>query len=321
MKIGTHNGNFQADDVFAVAALIILHSKATVMRTRNEIALAGCDIVVDVGGKYDHETWRYDHHQEGRAGARDNGILYSAFGLVWKHFGDEVVGASMPTHLFNDVPPDFVANEVDRRFVQAVDALDNGQAFFEGGPVFDNMRGYSLSSAITSLNPTWAEGQDYDGRFQIALNLAGALLKRVIAEAYAKVKAEEYVRGAIEIALDPRIIVLGKGCPWQDIIINEAPGALYVVFPYEAGGWMCQCVPAALGSFEKRKALPEAWAGKRDEKFQQITDVSDGIFCHPARFVCGAQSEASAIRLAKMAADYPRLKTKEEWAEHGSSTD
>ena len=36
---------------------------AEIVRTRDPEKLAACDIVVDVGGEYDPQRHRYDHHQ------------------------------------------------------------------------------------------------------------------------------------------------------------------------------------------------------------------------------------------------------------------
>jgi uncharacterized UPF0160 family protein len=47
--IATHNSNFHADDVFAVAALKQLYPSAKVIRTRNLDELDQADIVLDVG--------------------------------------------------------------------------------------------------------------------------------------------------------------------------------------------------------------------------------------------------------------------------------
>ena len=39
------------------------YSEASIVRSRNDNTLKSCDIVVDVGGVYDPNTHRYDHHQ------------------------------------------------------------------------------------------------------------------------------------------------------------------------------------------------------------------------------------------------------------------
>lgn len=63
--IGTHNGTFHCDEALACFMLrqIPEYAQAKVVRTRDSETLDKCDIVVDVGGVYDHSTMRYDHHQ------------------------------------------------------------------------------------------------------------------------------------------------------------------------------------------------------------------------------------------------------------------
>ena len=76
-KIGTHNGVFHADDVFACATLSLIFPDSEIVRSRDPKILASCDFRVDVGGKYDPSTNDFDHHQ-GKI-LRDNGIPYAAF--------------------------------------------------------------------------------------------------------------------------------------------------------------------------------------------------------------------------------------------------
>jgi uncharacterized UPF0160 family protein len=61
ITFGSHNGNFHADDVFAIAALSILHSEYRILRSRDPEVWAQCDYLVDVGGVYDHKNKIYDH--------------------------------------------------------------------------------------------------------------------------------------------------------------------------------------------------------------------------------------------------------------------
>ena len=87
ITIATHNGNFHADDVFSIAALKNIFPAFNLVRTRDLEVIGKADVVIDVGGIYDPETGRFDHHQRGGAGERENGIPYSSFGLVWKKYG------------------------------------------------------------------------------------------------------------------------------------------------------------------------------------------------------------------------------------------
>uniref|UniRef100_A0A452U044 Uncharacterized protein n=1 Tax=Ursus maritimus TaxID=29073 RepID=A0A452U044_URSMA len=64
-RIGTHSGTFHCDEALACALLRLLpeYRDAEIVRTRDPEKLASCDIVVDVGGEYDPQRHRYDHHQ------------------------------------------------------------------------------------------------------------------------------------------------------------------------------------------------------------------------------------------------------------------
>jgi uncharacterized UPF0160 family protein len=78
-KIGTHNGTFHCDEVLACCMLRQLHEykDAEIIRTRDQAALEECDIVVDVGGVYEPEKHRYDHHQ--RYGRCQSPYLFLSF--------------------------------------------------------------------------------------------------------------------------------------------------------------------------------------------------------------------------------------------------
>jgi uncharacterized UPF0160 family protein len=63
--IGTHSGAFHMDEVLG-ATMLTKYTKewkdAKITRTRDEKILAGLDLIIDVGGKYDPATLRFDHH-------------------------------------------------------------------------------------------------------------------------------------------------------------------------------------------------------------------------------------------------------------------
>jgi len=309
MKIGTHNASFQCDDVMAVAMLMTVYGEDdfVVIRTRDEKVLETCNVVVDVGGVYDHEKRRYDHHQVGRAGARDNGVMYSACGLVWKHYGITICeGGQARNNVEYDLAERMV-QRVDTHFVQALDATDNGQELFTGGTAnFEGLRSNSLSSLIASMNPCWHEAhKDFDRRFHQAVFVAKDFLERAIESARGVLLAEAIVRKAISQAQnhgwDSRVIELSHFCPWQEVVVTETEFAKYVIFPDEVGKFMVQCVPDKLGGFGKRRALPEAWAGLRNEEFQKGTGVEGAIFCHAGLFICGAETLEGARKLAALA--------------------
>ena len=88
-RLITHDGMFHADEVLATAVLRTIFDEAQVLRTRDPHILntAGPESVLyDVGGAYDPDRNRFDHHQPG-APTRQDGSPYSAFGLIWDRYG------------------------------------------------------------------------------------------------------------------------------------------------------------------------------------------------------------------------------------------
>jgi len=281
--IVTHNGNFHADDVFSIAALKSILPSFKLVRTRDLELIAKADIVVDVGGEYDADAGRFDHHQRGGAGERENGMPYSSFGLIWQKYGVEICQGNQD-----------VANAVDAGLVSTIDAIDCGHV--EG-----IYKGISLSQTIGMFNPTWQEDSHFDTCFDEAVDFALRVLTRFIASANGGISAKEIVAKAIENAEDPRVIVLEKYTPWKRTVHALSEEALYVVYPSQTGQWRIQTVPVELGSFEDRKSLPKEWAGLSDKELKDVTGIDDAMFCHNGLFIAGAESFASTMKMASLA--------------------
>lgn len=281
--IATHNGNFHADDVFSIAALKSIFPSFKLIRTRDSEIIAKADMVIDVGGEYDAESDRFDHHQRGGAGERENGIPYSSFGLIWQKYGLEICQGNQD-----------VANAVDAGLVSKIDAIDCGHV--EG--IYE---GISLSQTIGMFNPTWQEDGDFDACFDEAVDFASRVLTRFIASANGGISAKAIVAEAIEKAEDPRVIVLEKYTPWKRTVHKLSEEALYVVYPSQTGQWRIQTVPVELGSFEDRKPLPKQWAGLSDNDLKEVTDIDDAMFCHNGCFIAGAESFESTMKMASIA--------------------
>lgn len=282
----THDGKFHADDVFAVAALLLAEPTATVVRTRDEATIGRADIVVDVGGVYDETHNRFDHHQSEGAGGRGNKIPYAAFGLVWKKFGRELCESEE------------VARRVDEVLVTPIDANDNGIDL--SVPAEADLWSYTIADAVRAFVPTWLEkNADIDAAFLEAVSFATRVILREIARAKAMIAGEGEVRKAYAEAEDKRLIVLDGDFSWKDTLA-KLPEPLFVVHPQD-GTWRLYCVRDNPRQFRNRKNLPESWAGLRDAKLAQMTGVGDAVFCHRNRFMAVAKSKQSAIRLAQIA--------------------
>ncbi len=291
LKVATHNGTFHADDVFAFAILRAASGgQVELARSRDRQAWDAAAVVFDVGGVYDRDARRYDHHMRDKP-LRPNGEPFSSAGLVWRDFGEATAGRMLPEASAEDITR--VVEMVDAGLVRDIDLMDNGAMMPTPG---------HFSTVIEAFNATFVEdGRDETAAFLQAADIAALVLERACARAYASVRAQATVAAAARRAEDSRIIVLDSRVPWEDAVYDLGLSeALYVIRPAGAA-WTCSAVPPERGSFAQRHPLPEAWGGLRDEAFAGLTGVPDATFCHPALFVCGARSREGAVALARIA--------------------
>lgn len=289
IRIITHNGNFHVDDLFATAALQILHGAehTEVLRSRDPEIWKSGDYILDVGGIYDTTIGRYDHHQHGGAGARSNGIPYSALGLVWKHHGEALCGSKE------------VAERVDRNMVSPIDLADNGIEVYAS--TYNEVHPFLIHHVLVVMRPTWKEGAVHDERFMELLPWARRIIEREIVSTRDNLEGEQYVKKAYDEAEDKRLIVLNGAYSWQEVLA-KTPDAIYVVKPKSQGtNWEIECVRNDLHSFINRKTLPEEWRGYRDEELSQKTGVTGSIFCHNTGFIAVTETKEGALQLAQMA--------------------
>ncbi len=292
MKIVTHNVKFHTDDVFAVAALLLVFPEAQVERTRDEEVINVADIVVDVGGVWDEERNRFDHHQIEGAGQRDNGIPYSSFGLVWKKFGESISGSEL------------VSKRIDTILAQPIDAGDAGVETFSN--VFPGVRPFIINGVITSFRPTWKEDEDWDKAFLEAVDWAKNFLLRQIKIQKDFLEAEDVVLKAYEASVDKRIIIIDDSRSFGREIVSEILSnfdePIYAVFfRRDHKSWQLLALGRGINSFSMRRPLPEAWRAKSGSELHAETGVNGGIFCHKTGFMCVVQSRDAAIELAKIA--------------------
>ncbi len=289
--IVTHSGDFHPDDVFAVAtiALALNSTKTpfTIIRSRDAEIIKKGDYVVDVGGEYNELANRFDHHQAGGGGARANNVPYASFGLVWKKFGEKICGSK------------YLADLIDERLVQPIDAPDNGVEIYT--PTFPHVHPYQIQNIIFSFLPTWKEDTKTDGIFNHLIQFVQPIIEREVKALSDIEEGKRFVEDAYRLAEDKRIIILEKGYPWQ-VVLNQYREPLFAVYPSEHDGtWHAKAVKDDFYQFKNRKDFPETWAGKRDGELAAITGVPEAIFCHNKRFIIAAKTKEAALKLVEMA--------------------
>jgi len=289
IRIITHSGSFHADELLAVAALeIYLGEKPyEVIRTRDPQVIATGDYVVDVGGVYDPAINRFDHHQHGGADVRANGIPYSSFGLVWKHYGEKIAGSKE------------AAEAIDRQIGYPVDLGDNGiEHYTKVRPDTDPLL---LHFVVAMFRPTWKSSESFDARFMELVVFFRRMLLLAITVEQDKILGKQMVEAAYQEAGDKRLIVLDKPYPWQEVLASH-PECLYVVKPKSQNThFEVEAVRDNVYGFTNRKNLPVEWAGMTGEKLREITGVPDAVFCHDKLYIAVAESKEGALALAELA--------------------
>lgn len=285
-KIAVHNRDFHADEVFAVSILRLIYPKVKVIRTRDEKKLKEVDARIDVGKKYNFKTNDFDHHQKGGAGKRDNGIPYASAGLIWKHFGKNLVSS------------DEVFNYIDEKIIQYIDADDEGINTY----IIKKLAPYTVADFIKGLNPSGLNQKDglFDEYFEEVVIIIAKLLKREIKVAEELIKAGKIIKEEIKKS-NGEYLLLNNYIPWKKAVIEES-NIKYVVShdPIE-NHWSIRAVPLSLNTFENRKDLPKAWAGLAEGDLQKVTGVKDAKFCHNKLFTARAKSKEGAIKLVELA--------------------
>lgn len=111
------------------------------------------------------ENNRFDHHQRGFSETFGHGHVtkLSSAGLVYKHFGREVVAKLMgrPSHEKVDADVETVYLQIYKNFMEAIDAIDNGINQWDSSDPPKYVNTTHLSARVGNLNPRWNE--DIDG--------------------------------------------------------------------------------------------------------------------------------------------------------------
>lgn len=327
VKIGTHDGAFHCDEALACFMLKTLprYKDAVIIRTRDASILDTCDIVVDVGNKYDPSKHRYDHHMRDfkesvstviNKPGYDCKIKLSSAGLIYCHFGQEIIKQLFPA-LGDDDNLEIIYKKIYNTLIKEIDAIDNGLTMCEGEPEYRIVT--CLSSRVSFLNPPWnSEGIDADKQFSKAMELTGReFVEHVKHAVEVWLPAREIVQDAIarRFEIDPsgEIIELSRGAPWiEHLFAIEKEQNIEKVLKYviwKDDNYRVRCVPVEPSSFVCRLFLPEAWAGHRDQQLENACGIKGSLFVHTARFIGGHATREGAIAMAKKSLELGKAAT------------
>ncbi|KAK6696987.1 hypothetical protein SNK05_003371 [Fusarium graminearum] len=219
---------------------------ADLVRTRDPAVLATCHTVVDVGGEYDAEKRRFDHHQRGfNTTFPGRPTKLSSAGLVFLHFGRAIVAERLG--LSEDSPDvDLIYKKLYENFVEALDAHDNGISVYDPAAIAAagiekrfSEGAFGLGAVVGRLNPKWndptpsdpAEAQAAeDAKFNEASSRIGQEFDRDLDNYAASwLPARTIVQEAFnkrkQYDEQGRILILeGQSVPWKDHLYTLEDG-------------------------------------------------------------------------------------------------
>ncbi len=262
----THSGPFHADDVLAWGLIqVFVDPKATLVRTRDAQRLDAADIVFDVGGIYDPDAGRFDHHQNSYQGP------LSSAGMVlnWLEASGKV-----------EEP---LAKRIRKRVCTYVDDVDNGRR--EPDPVVP-----CFASMVEAYNRGSKDLNGFDAAFARAGEMAAHFVQG-IADGFAEeAAARKVVHDALRDAeaRQSNTLFLNPYVRWKPAYFElggEVHPTEFVIAPGPDGSWRTLAIPPRMGSFDQKKSLPLEWAGLVDDALVEVTGVTGARFCHKNRFI------------------------------------
>lgn len=273
---GTHSGTFHADEVAACALLVIFDQidQDKIVRTRDLALLAEMEYVCDVGGLYNPEKKRFDHHQLDYQGS------LSSAGMVLKYLKDFEIIEEELFHFLN------------RSLIMGIDAIDNGQVT----PVVGHC---SFSGVIANFVPVKYDPDPslLEQSFYEALTFVKGHLERLV-ERFLYIRECRYdVERAMREGTE--LLVFDRSIPWMESFFElggDGHPALFLVMP-TGENWKLRGIPPSIRErMSVRHPLPKEWAGLLDDELEKVSKIKGAIFCHKGRFISVWRTKEAALK-------------------------
>ncbi|MBN2145289.1 MAG: MYG1 family protein [Candidatus Aureabacteria bacterium] len=283
LVVVTHDGEFHADDVVGVSLLRWTLGNFTLERTRDMELIQRADIVLDVGGIYNPEKKRFDHHQK-----EYEGRLASA-GMVLKWLvREEKLDIKFAEYL-------------EELFINGVDRQDNGLYSPQSGIC-------TFSDFIWSFNPFLpsVSEKDYLVKFEEAVILTCQFLERLKNRYIQKQKYRKIFREILkkQKSMPPHLLVLDDQIPWKEYVWEEpeCEDIWLAIFPVTKKKWILHTIPETRENpYSSRIKLPESWAGLLEGDLEKKCGLKEAIFCHKQRFMAAFKTKEAALHAANLA--------------------
>ena len=302
INLVTHSGQFHADDIFSTAFLHVYYrhkDKTIKVKCRRSIKkedIEKADIVYDIGLVYNPKKLRFDHHQNDAGLIRENGIPYAAFGLVFKHFGTELI-----TLISGEKNKKVIAeifDIIEKKLVQHIDAMDNGTATYK--QVFKGVDVATIDNYFQMCK--FAAGVDdmkmIDKKFFELVKFSEPIIENIIDYAVHIQSEKALAVRAYNKAKDKRIIICDR---FYSFNFNTFPEPLLVAYPDLRDNWSAKNVQTGEDLYDARFYFPESWRGLVEVELEKACGVKGAKFCHKSGFLCVNETKEGLLKMIEIA--------------------
>ncbi|MGE3954640.1 MAG: MYG1 family protein [Parachlamydiales bacterium] len=278
-SVGIHDGPFHADEVTAVALLLLTDrvDRDRIHRSRDPEVLDECEYVCDVGGTYDPAQKRFDHHQVDYRGG------LSSAGMVLEFLWREGALEKEEYHFLRE------------NLMDGVDLHDNGRI----QPIPGVM---TFSVVVANFMPVSydATPSEIEEGFWAALHFVRGHLERMLGRHRYGVECRQQVAEAMKGGAE--ILIFDKKIPWLESFFalgGEGHPAKLVVMPANPH-WKLRGIPPNMAErMSVRVPMPEKWAGLLEGDLGKVCPIKGAVFCHKGRFVSVWETKEAALEAAR----------------------
>ncbi|ACT96691.1 MYG1 family protein [Dyadobacter fermentans] len=251
-RLITHDTTFHADDVIAVALLIVAgYDGFSLSRTRDkatvEEALRSSEtLILDTGMAYDPVMLNFDHHQDKN--------LLSAAGLIYNEIKDEL--------LAEEAQPYF------EKWISSIDAIDTNRDHIYH--LWDQLpSGFRHTSSILGgFNRDPSNAEEQDRQFGQAVEMAKSIILNEIYSATKKAESERQY--ASRVVLENNVAVFDD----YSTVWKEKRDHMFVVMPH-ANGWQIQTIDTALDLIPESISLAPGFSFRHMSGFMATLDTKE----------------------------------------------
>ena len=305
----THSGTFHSDDIFSTALLNLYFknkepkTKIKCKRSMEQKDIDKADIVYDVGRIYNPKKLRFDHHQNDSKLIRPNGIPYAAFGLVFKHFGPELISLISKNKNKKFIQDCF--DIVEKKFIQHIDAMDNGTSTYKR--IFNDVDVATIDNyfQMCKVNIASEQPKEIDKKFFELVKFAESIIENIIHYSMNAKKEKDLAIKAYNKSKDKRVIICEK---YYNFNFNKFPEPLLVAYPDLRGNWSAKVVEKSEELYDARFYFPESWRGLVDQDLENACGVKGAKFCHKSGFLIVNKTKEGLLEMIESAFKILKIK-------------